>query len=75
MKLLDAGLILEEKHVNKVHSINNMTPINPCVWCIVNVGLTRKNRDFWSLPSEAPFFLQSLLPADRYRWCKPCDAW
>ena len=33
MKLLDAGLILEEKHVNKVHSINNMTPINPL--CLV----------------------------------------
>jgi len=24
---------LEEKHVNKVHSINNMTPINPL--CLV----------------------------------------
>ena len=33
MKLLDTGLILEEKHVNKVHSINNMTPINPL--CLV----------------------------------------
>ena len=33
MKLVDAGVILEEKHVNKVHSINNMTPINPL--CLV----------------------------------------
>jgi response regulator RpfG family c-di-GMP phosphodiesterase len=33
MKLIDAGVILEEKHVNKVHSINNMTPINPL--CLV----------------------------------------
>jgi response regulator RpfG family c-di-GMP phosphodiesterase len=33
MKLVDAGLVLEEKHVNKVHSINNMTPINPL--CLV----------------------------------------
>ena len=33
MKLVDSGVILEEKHVNKVHSINNMTPINPL--CLV----------------------------------------
>ena len=33
MKLVDAGVVLEEKHVNKVHSINNMTPINPL--CLV----------------------------------------
>ena len=33
MKLIDAGVILEEKHVNKVYSINNMTPINPL--CLV----------------------------------------
>ncbi len=33
MKLVDAGVVLEEKHVSKVHSINNMTPINPL--CLV----------------------------------------
>jgi response regulator RpfG family c-di-GMP phosphodiesterase len=33
MKLLDAGKKLEERHINKVHSINRMTPINPL--CLV----------------------------------------
>jgi len=31
MKLLDAGKKLEDRHINKVHSINRMTPINPLV--------------------------------------------
>ena len=29
MKLLDAGKKLEDRHINKIHSINRMTPINP----------------------------------------------
>ena len=33
MKLLDAGKNLEDRHINKVHSINRMTPINPL--CLV----------------------------------------
>ena len=33
MKLLDAGKVLEDRHINKVHSINRMTPINPL--CLV----------------------------------------
>ena len=33
MKLLDKGKKLEDRHVNKVHSINRMTPINPL--CLV----------------------------------------
>jgi len=33
MKLLDAGKKLEDRHINKVHSINRMTPINPL--CLV----------------------------------------
>ena len=33
MKLLDAGKTLEDRHVNKVHSINRMTPIDP--YCLV----------------------------------------
>ena len=31
MKLLDAGKKLEDRHINKIHSINRMTPINPLV--------------------------------------------
>ena len=33
MKLLDAGKVLEDRHINKVLSINRMTPINPL--CLV----------------------------------------
>ena len=33
MKLLNAGKKLEDRHINKVHSINRMTPINPL--CLV----------------------------------------
>jgi response regulator RpfG family c-di-GMP phosphodiesterase len=33
MKLLDAGKKLEDRHINKVHTINRMTPINPL--CLV----------------------------------------
>ena len=33
MKLLDAGKVLQDRHINKVHSINRMTPINPL--CLV----------------------------------------
>ena len=33
MKLLNAGKVLEDRHINKVHSINRMTPINPL--CLV----------------------------------------
>ena len=33
MKLLDKGKKLEDRHVNKVHSINRMSPINPL--CLV----------------------------------------
>ena len=33
MKLLDAGKKLEDRHINKVHSINRMTPIDP--YCLV----------------------------------------
>ena len=33
MKLLDAGKVMEDRHINKVLSINRMTPINPL--CLV----------------------------------------
>ena len=33
MKLLDAGKILQDRHINKAHSINRMTPIDP--YCLV----------------------------------------